>query len=362
MRQKTMNKAPVSDIREELIKLMSEEMGRTKTRLTELRGEIERTSSQVKREEERYSDATINLQVARDQLDILPRQDISARYEEALRVLQRLTTMRGQLEKLMATRDTLEHDQQFFSHLLGKVQGADALSNASGDGEGGATRQVSANIVRIVQAEEIERQRMSRQMHDGPAQSLTNFILQAEICQRWFDRNPERAAEELVNLKSAASITFQKIRDFIFDLRPMMLDDLGIIPTVRRYVESFKDKNDIETTLEIHGEERRMQTHREVMVFRAIQELMSHARDHSGASRLQIRLDLLSDVVKFGVEDNGKGFNAEPIFASEETSSSDPRVQDLMMLREKFELVGGNIEIQSDENNGTNVRLQLPVE
>jgi two-component system sensor histidine kinase DegS len=90
-------------------------------------------------------------------------------------------------------------------------------------------------------------------MHDGPAQSLTNFILQAEICQRLFDRNPERAAEELDNLKTAASVTFQKVRDFIFDLRPMMLDDLGVVPTVRRYVDSFKEKTDIGTDLEIMG-------------------------------------------------------------------------------------------------------------
>jgi nitrate/nitrite-specific signal transduction histidine kinase len=67
-------------------------------------------------------------------------------------------------------------------------------------------------------------------MHDGPAQSLTNFILQAEICQRLFDRNPDRAAEELNNLKTVASGTFQKIRDFIFDLRPMMLTTCLIPP------------------------------------------------------------------------------------------------------------------------------------
>ena len=79
-------------------------------------------------------------------------------------------------------------------------------------------------------------------MHDGPAQSLTNFILQAEICQRFFDRNPDKAAEELENLKNDASMTFQKVRDFIFDLRPMMLDDLGVVPTVRRYTESFRRK------------------------------------------------------------------------------------------------------------------------
>ena len=86
------------------------------------------------------------------------------------------------------------------------------------DEDGGSRGEV--DIVGIINAQEEERKRLSRVMHDGPAQSLTNFILQAEICQRLFDRDPDRAAVELDNLKTNASRTFQKIRDFIFDLTP----------------------------------------------------------------------------------------------------------------------------------------------
>src|SRR5438105_10908037 len=126
-------------------------------------------------------------------------------------------------------------------------------------------------------------------MHDGPAQSLTNFILQAEICQRLLDRNPDRANKELGNLKTAASTTFQKVRDFIFDLRPMMLDDLGLAPTVRRYVDAFAEKSNIETRLSIIGEERRrMESHTEVMMFRSVQELLGYARDNANAAKVEI--------------------------------------------------------------------------
>jgi two-component system sensor histidine kinase DegS len=215
------------------------------------------------------------------------------------------------------------------------------------------------NIVRIVQAQEDERQRLARQMHDGPAQSLTNFILQAEICQRLFDRNPQRAAEELGNLKTAASVTFQKVRDFIFDLRPMMLDDLGVMPTVRRYVQSFKEKNDIQVELEIGGEERRLEMHREVMLFRAIQELMAHARDYGQAAQIKIRLDMTGNRIKVLIEDNGRGFDADSAFSGEETHN-EPRVQGLITLREKYELVEGTVVVDSTETQGTTVRLELP--
>ena len=178
--------------------------------------------------------------------------------------------------------------------MLQRLQGVDILpaapSSAADDGKDSGKG--AMNIVRIIQAQEEERQRLARQMHDGPAQSLTNFILQAEICQRLFDRNPARAAEELDNLKTVASVTFQKVREFIFDLRPMMLDDLGVVPTVRRYVDSFREKNDIDVKLDIFGDERRLATHREVMIFRGIQELMAMARDYANPTSISIRLEL----------------------------------------------------------------------
>jgi len=211
-----------------------------------------------------------------------------------------------------------------------------------------------------VEAQEEERQRLARQMHDGPAQSLTNFILQAEICQRLFNRNPERAAEELDSLKTAASSTFQKVREFIFDLRPMMLDDLGVVPTVRRYIDSFRDKNDIETELEISGEERRMQSHKEVMIFRSIQELVTMVRDYANASNLRVRLDITTQTIKIAVHDNGRGFDAEALFDEALDGPQDPRSRGLVALRERFELVGGTMVVNSNDTDGTLVRLEIP--
>jgi two-component system sensor histidine kinase DegS len=242
---------------------------------------------------------------------------------------------------------------------LSKLQGVDLLASSNETVNEIGVGRVPVNIVRIVQAQEEEKLRLARLMHDGPAQSLTNFILQTEICQRLFDRDPARAAEELGNLKTTASVTFQKVRDFIFDLRPMMLDDLGVVPTVRRYVDSFKDKNDIETKLELLGEERRLESHREVMLFRGVQDLMGHARDYASATELLIRLDMSSDRIKVDVEDNGRGFDAEAAFTGDETHL-DARAQGLLTLKEKFELVGGSLAVSSSETDGSHIHLELP--
>lgn len=348
----------IDDPKEEIVALITEEMRRIKDSLAEIKVQVDQTQAVVNREQQRNSDLATELRTVQDNLETIPRQDIRAKYDEALDARFRLSTMRGQLEKFQANRDQLEIQQKLFAQILNKLQGVDLLPDQEDLTESPASK-TGISIVRIVQAQEDERQRLARQMHDGPAQSLTNFILQAEICQRLFDRNPDRAAEELDNLKTTASVTFQKVRDFIFDLRPMMLDDLGVVPTVRRYTESFKEKNDIDTTLELMGEERRLESHREVMIFRGIQELMVHARDYATANKVSIRLDMGSERIKVVVEDNGRGFDAEAALSGQE-GNIDPRAQSIITLKEKFELIGGSLAIISSETEGTTVRLELP--
>lgn len=354
------DRSVADDPKAEIVDMITGQMGGIKRKLAELKSQIEQTQIMVDREQQRNTDIATELQNVQINLETMPRQDIRDKYDEALDARFRLATMRGQLEKFEANYEHLEKEQSILSQVLSGLQGVEMLGDDSSDGEGEGETRGTINIVRIVEAQEDERLRLSRQMHDGPAQSLTNFILQAEICQRLFDRNPDRAAEELNSLKTTASVTFQKVRDFIFDLRPMMLDDLGVIPTVRRYVDSFRDKNDIETELDIIGEERRFESHREVMIFRSIQELMGHARDFATASQLKIRLDTSDKTIKIAVQDNGRAVDAEAIFSEDETHVDDSRSRSLMALKERFDLVGGNMSINSNESDGTLVRLELP--
>jgi two-component system sensor histidine kinase DegS len=346
--------------REELIDNLTAEMKRVRDKLSELKIQVDQTQLVVDREQQRNNDVFTELRTVQDNIETVPRQDIRAKYDEAIEARFRLTTMRGQLEKFVSTREQLEKEQMLLRDILQRMQGIDVLPASSGaSDEGKDTGKGSINMVRIIQAQEEERQRLARQMHDGPAQSLTNFILQAEICQRLFDRNPARAAEELDNLKTVASVTFQKVRDFIFDLRPMMLDDLGVVPTVRRYVDSFREKNDIEVKLDIYGDERRLATHREVMIFRGIQELMALARDYANPTEISIRLDIGATSAKMSVDDNGRGFDAEAALTGEE-NYQDPRAQAVVTLKEKFELVRGSLSVTSGETEGTSVRMELP--
>lgn len=345
--------------KDEMVELITQRVTTTKRRLSEVKDQIESVRTSVDREQTRYSNIATELRTIKENLDTVPREDIRDKYDEALDVRFRLATMRGQQEKFESNRDFMEQEIELLQNLLSRLQGFE-IGEAVDTG-GGAATNGALDIVGIIRTQEDERDKLARSLHDGPAQSLTNFILQAEIVQKLFARNPERAAEELDSLKSNASKTFQKVRDFILDLRPMMLKDLGAAPTVRRYVENFKEKSDIDVQLEVMGEERRLEDFREVMIFRGIQEVMVMAREYAAPTEIDVQLDMGSSQVKITVEDNGRGFDAEGMFDSgDDERYTDARVQALRMLKSKFELVGGTLDVRSDENEGTTVRMELP--
>jgi two-component system sensor histidine kinase DegS len=210
--------------------------------------------------------------------------------------------------------------------------------------------------VRVIEAQEQERQRLVRQLHDGPAQSLTNLILQAEICERVFDSDTTRARAELGELKTAVTTTFQKVRDYMFDLRPMMLDDLGLVPTLRRYVDNFNEKSSVPAVLTVTGSERRFTPYKEVVIFRVIQELLANVRTHAHATRVQVMLDLGDDLAHVVVEDNGSGFNVAEVL-----NVPQPKGIGLGTLRERLAMLGGDFRVESAVGRGTKVTVQMPI-
>ncbi|MBN1966420.1 MAG: sensor histidine kinase [Anaerolineae bacterium] len=345
--------------RDQLITLLRQEYDRVETQLAELLALVEQTHNEVNRLTQRSAAINNRLHQVESNFDSVPRQDIRVAYTEALDVRGRLHTMRGNLEKLQSDQEQYRHLEKLLAKILGAIEGISPTTFVGDVGVNSESNPAAANIVRVIEAQEGERQRLARQMHDGPAQSLTNFILQAEICQRLFDRNPDRAAEELNNLKTVASSTFQKVREFIFDLRPMMLDDLGLIPTIRRYVEGYEEKTSVQTDLHILGDERRLEQHREVIMFRSIQELLSNVRNHTKATKVTVTLELANDTITATVEDNGQGFKPETVFAQNSQPGS-TKPLGLNTMRERLELINGSMTIDSGEGEGTRVTVRIP--
>lgn len=332
---------------EELLHQVQSELEQTKKQLEEISLLSEQSQIEVGKLTQRNAAITSNLQRIQAQFDNLPRGDIRMAYDTALDAQQRLFVMRSQAEKLQAD----QHHTKRFLELLERVQKFLEGVNA-GDGPKRGGQYMIETVEMMIEAQEAERLRLSRQMHDGPAQALSNFILQTEIALRLFDLDQQQAREELGNLKTSATGAFQKVRDFIFELRPMMLDDLGLSPTIKRYVDALKGQHGTEILLTVTGVERRLESYIEVMVFRAIQELLNNALRHSQATQINVQLDIGETNVKVAVEDNGKGFDVEIL---EERG----RVG-IKLIKERAEKLGGYLDVDSAAGRGTRISFQVP--
>jgi len=280
----------------------------------------------------------------------VPREDIRATYEAAQDAQQRLFTMRGQLEKLQSDQAILKRYTDSLGRTLHLLEGGAKVEVAEEE----SGRKTATAIEQIIEAQEEERRKISRQIHDGPAQALSNFILQTEIAMRLFDVDQERARQELTSLKASAGSTCSNVRDFIFDLRPMMLDDLGLIPTARRYIEAFKEKTGLNVGLVVTGTEKRIATHREVLVFRAIQGLLANIRDHAQATQAKVALDMDAHQVRVVVEDNGKGFDVE------HAMGEDAPGRGLRMSLDRISQIGGTMEVESSPGSGSRISFAVP--
>jgi two-component system, NarL family, sensor histidine kinase DegS len=323
---------------------LQSELEETEKALREVTLMIEQSQGEVLKLSQRNAAITTHLQQLQNQFDQMPPQEIRNVYDSALDAQQRLFVMRGQLEKLQNEKSHLER----FKSTLERARVVSGSAAASAGGSKGPL----ASVEMLVNAQETERQRLSRQMHDGPAQALSNFILQTEIAMRLMDVDAGQARDELNSLKASAMGTFQKVRNFIFELRPMMLDDLGLAPTVRRYADAFKEQAGLDINVTITGHERRLEPYLEVMLFRAIQELLGNAARHSQASLVKVVLDLGEDRIRVSVDDNGKGFDPDSLQQSNSLG--------LKLIRERTEMLGGSFEMDSAVGKGARILFAVP--
>ncbi|MCC7118238.1 MAG: sensor histidine kinase [Anaerolineales bacterium] len=319
------------------------ELEETQRSLREVTLMIEQSQGELTKLTQRNTAITAHLQQV--QKGASP-EEVKMAYDSALDAQQRLFVMRGQLEKLQNDKTHLEKYKATLESLV-----SDSSASAESETQTSSKGQM-AGIEMIVNAQEAERQRLSRQMHDGPAQALSNFILQTEIATRLLDADPALAKEELGNLKSSAMGTFQKVRNYIFELRPMMLDDLGLVPTLRKYAEAFKEQTSLDVSLSVTGAERRLEPYLEVMIFRATQELLGNASRHSQASSVKAQVDMGNESIRVSVDDNGKGF--DPEILKQENNLG------LKIIRERAEMLGGSFEIDSMAGSGARITFSVP--
>ena len=330
---------------EQLKESLEQRIEQAEKKLEGVTKKIKQSQAEVDKLAQRNIAHSTKIREIKDNTDEFNAVSVRDTYDEALDTQQRLFVMRGQMEKLKGEQVHLQDFIMQLQDMTGFLTRTPLL-------EGGETELNAAELIEsVIQAQESERHRLSSKMHDGPAQALSNFILQAEIAQRLFDIDLDQAREELDMLKANANTTFTKVRDFIFELRPMMLDDLGLIPTLRHYFEAFKEQSDLDVQFSASGTERRVDGYLEIMIFRAVQELVSNAARHSKANLIRVHIDTSEDKVVVDVEDDGKGFNVEQALDGS---------MGIKVIKDRAEILNGEFIIDTAIGQGTRIGFTIP--
>ncbi|MED3913828.1 sensor histidine kinase [Priestia megaterium] len=208
---------------------------------------------------------------------------------------------------------------------------------------------------RIIEAQEEERKRLSREIHDGLAQMLANVMMRSELIDRIYrERSAKEAMEEIRDLRKMVRSALYEVRRIIYDLRPMALDDLGLIPTLRKYLDTIEDYNEGKpriTFISI-GQEKRTASKLEVALFRLVQEAVTNALKHADATEIQVKIEFNNEHAILLVKDDGCGFDQEE---KKENSFG------LIGMKERVDLLDGTISVHSKINQGTLVMIKVPI-
>ena len=213
------------------------------------------------------------------------------------------------------------------------------------------SQRVSRDAVRrVVEAQELERARLARELHDETGQALTSILLGLKSLEERVDTDEGRSAA--AELRQLVVSTLQDVRRLAVELRPAALDDFGLVPALERLRDTVSEQSALSVDVQSSLGDRRLPAEIETMLYRTVQEALTNVIKHAEASRVTVRLSRRENVVVLSVQDDGKGFDAQSV--------RDGGLG-LVGMRERAALLGGRFVVETSEGAGTMLRAEVPV-
>jgi two-component system, NarL family, sensor histidine kinase DegS len=217
-------------------------------------------------------------------------------------------------------------------------------------------RGLEAYTHRIIEAQEEERRRIARDIHDGPLQSTVLLYRQLDLLES-IGRQPTPPSEaQLATIRASVESIADELRGFSRNLRPSILDDLGLVPAVRWLIDDLQQRTGVHARFVVNGDPFALVKSDELALFRIVQESLRNAERHSSASHIVVTLSYASDEVSLTVEDNGVGISSSAELPDPIHTNS----LGILGMQERAKLIGGTFDISSAEVNGTRVHISLP--
>jgi len=217
------------------------------------------------------------------------------------------------------------------------------------------TARLSDLLAKVISAQEEERRRLARELHDETAQTIGALSIALDRARHGLGDAPPEAVGQLQEAQGIVQRLLEDTRRLILDLRPMALEDLGLVPAIRWYAESHLLEKGVATTVELDRPAVRLPPHLEIALFRIAQEAINNIAKHAGAERATIRLFFSDDAVRIAVADDGRGFDVDRALASTGSSFG------LIGLQERTRLLSGRMDLRSEVGRGTQLTVEVPI-
>ncbi|MFB5661012.1 sensor histidine kinase [Alteribacillus sp. HJP-4] len=290
--------------------------------------------------------------------------DVQKAYEQANELQVQLVVLQQEEKQLRSRRDQIERRLVQLEETIDRAEALVSQVSVVYNFLAGDLKEVGEMMedarekqqfgLKIIEAQEEERKRVAREIHDGPAQMLANVLLRSELVERVRqEKGVDEAMKEIKDLRVMIRSSLAEVRRIIYDLRPMALDDLGLIPTLNKYVKTFEEHTGMSIRFTNMGKDLRLPQNLEVALFRLIQEAIQNAYKHASPSLVQVKMEMKQNQVSIVIKDDGKGFARDEI---RDNSFG------LMGMRERINVLKGKLYIDSAPNKGTAIYIKVPVD
>ena len=212
---------------------------------------------------------------------------------------------------------------------------------------------------KLLETQEMDRNRISRDLHDSTVQSLTSLGHKMEYCSKMVDRDPVKVKLELQTMIDLNKEIINDMREIIYDLRPMSLNNIGLVATVEAYCLHLRRNYNMDVRFQLEGEEKNLTSIVSVTLYRIIQEACNNAIRHSNAKNISVRIAFLDNNIEIDIEDNGEGFDLHKV----ETKGKEDFLHGfgLSTMRERTRLLSGSFSIDTKIGEGTRIHVFVPV-
>ncbi|GIN12025.1 MULTISPECIES: sensor histidine kinase [Shouchella] len=335
---------------------LKKELDQVKVKLTHVINDVDETVLKTKHARNRLAKVS-------KEFNRYTSEEVRTAYEQASDFQVQLAVLQQEEIQLRIRRDDIDRRLKNLQDTINRAEQLSVQMSVVFDFLSSDLKQVGEYIkdanekqafgLKIIEAQEEERRRLSREIHDGPAQMMANVMLHSELIERIYqERGIEEALKEIRGLRRMVRSSLAEVRRIIYDLRPMALDDLGLVPTLRKYLENIEERHGLKVTFKHFGVEKRLAQQFEIALFRLVQEAVQNATKHAEPTEIVVKIELKPKNVTLVIRDDGKGFDL-----SERKESS----FGLIGMKERVNMLNGKMTIHSKPQEGTNILIQLPV-